>query len=138
MKYYPITFKKNGFDFDDFNEFFKPMSMDTARAMRTDISEKDDSYIFEMEMPGYDKKDIGITFKNGYLTVKAEKCESDDEKDEKRNYIRKERKVGVCSRSFYIGEISEENITASYNNGILELCVPKEEKKPQEKQIEIK
>ena len=80
-----------------------------------------------MDLPGYDKEDIKSQLKNGYLTITAQKNTSNDEKDEEGNYIRRERYCGKCSRSFYVGDsIKEEDIKASFNNGILELTFPKE------------
>ena len=80
-----------------------------------------------MDLPGYDKSDIKAQLKDGYLTITAQKNTSKEDKDEKENYIRRERYCGKCSRSFYVGEnLKEEDIKASFNNGILELTFPKE------------
>ena len=113
--------------FDDMfrNPFFE--SSNNTRLMKTDIQEKDDKYILDMDLPGYDKEDIKAQLKDGYLTISAQKNTSNDEKDEEGNYIRRERYCGKCSRSFYVGDsIKEEDIKASFNNGILELTFPKE------------
>ena len=125
----------NMFDdmFDDMfrDSFFTNSS--TTKVMRTDIQEKDNNYVIEMDLPGYDKEDVKAQLKDGYLTISAEKNTSKDEKDEKGNYIRKERYSGKCSRSFYVGEnVKEEDIKASFKNGILELTFPKEIEKKQE------
>ena len=125
----------NMFDdmFDDMfrDSFFTNSS--TTKVMRTDIQEKDNNYVIEMDLPGYDKEDVKAQLKDGYLTISAEKNTSKDEKDEKGNYIRRERYSGKCSRSFYVGEnVKEEDIKASFKNGILELTFPKEIEKKQE------
>lgn len=140
MRYYPITIRKHDVDFDDFDDMFKPFWGEGRRSlMRTDISEKEGKYLLEMEMPGFEKKDIEIAVENGYLTITARKCEDKEENGEGKNYLRRERRCGSMSRSFYVGDVSEEDIAASYNNGVLEIVVPKEEEqKPQRKQIEIK
>ena len=113
--------------FDDMfrDPFFT--SSNTTKLMKTDIQEKDDKYILDMDLPGYDKEDIKAQLKDGYLTISAQKNTSNEDKDEKGNYIRRERYCGKCSRSFYVGDsIKEEDIKASFNNGILELTFPKE------------
>ena len=80
------------------------------KVMKTDIKEKKDKYVIDMDLPGYEKNDIKIDIQDGYLTVhaKANKAETDKEEGK---YVRKERYVGECSRSFYIGDnIKEEDI----------------------------
>ena len=113
-----------------FDDFFKDPFFtrnNSVKVMNTDIQEKDDKYILDMDLPGYDKEDIKAQLKDGYLTISAQKNTSNDEKDEEGNYIRRERYCGKCSRSFYVGDsIKEEDIKASFNNGILELTFPKE------------
>ncbi len=113
--------------FDDFftDPFFTRNN--SFKAMKTDIQEKDNNYVLDMDLPGYGKEDIKVQLKDGYLTITAQKNTSNDEKDEDGNYIRRERYCGKCSRSFYVGDsIKEEDIKASFNNGILELTFPKE------------
>lgn len=114
--------------FDDmFRDPFFTNSGSTTKLKKTDIQEKDNNYILDMDLPGYDKSDIKAQLKDGYLTITAQKDSSNDEKDEKGNYIRRERYCGKCSRSFYVGDsIKEEDIKASFNNGILRLTFPKE------------
>lgn len=103
--------------------------------MRTDVKETDNGYVMEVEMPGLDKKDIGVDLSDGYLTISAHK--SDTEKDKKENYIRKERSFS-CSRSYYVGDIRKEDIKAKYDNGILTVSVPKEQKElPTSHRIDI-
>ena len=113
-----------------FDDFFKDPFFtrnNSVKVMKTDIQEKDDKYILDMDLPGYDKEDIKAQLKDGYLTISAQKNTSNDEKDEEGNYIRRERYCGKCSRSFYVGDsIKEEDIKANFNNGILELTFPKE------------
>ena len=91
--------------------------------MKTDISETDKEYTLEVDLPGYDKKDIKLDFENGYLTVSASHAESAKEGD-KKSYIRKERSVSA-SRSYYIGEVDENTITAKFEGGVLTIVVPK-------------
>lgn len=132
--------RNNNLGFSLFDNMFDDMFRDPfftnsniTKVMRTDIQEKDNNYVIEMDLPGYDKEDVKAQLKDGYLTISAEKNTSKDEKDEKGNYIRRERYSGKCSRSFYVGEnVKEEDIKASFKNGMLELTFPKEIEKKQE------
>ena len=126
--------RNNNLGFSLFDNMFDDMfrdpfftSSNTTKLMKTDIQEKDNNYILDMDLPGYDKEDIKAQLKDGYLTISAQKNTSNDEKDEEGNYIRRERYCGKCSRSFYVGDsIKEEDIKANFNNGILQLSFPKE------------
>ena len=102
----------------------------TNRLMKTDVHEKDGKYIMDIDLPGYKKDDVKISLYNGNLTLSAEKNESNEEKDAKGNLIRQERYSGSCSRSFYVGDsIRDNDIQASFKDGILTITVPTEEHK---------
>ena len=122
--------KRNGgssFDLldDAFNSFFKPMFYEEKyNVMKTDIRETEKAYLMEVEVPGFEKKDISISLEKGYLTVSAEKKECSDKSE---NYLRKERSCRV-SRSYYVGEVNKEAVKAKYENGVLEIEIPKKEK----------
>lgn len=111
-----------------------------SKIMKTDIKEKTDKYLIGIELPGYQKENIKIDVEDGYLTVHAE-INSDNEEKEEGKFVRRERYVGSCSRSFYVGnEVKSEDIKASFKNGILKMEVPKKEYKkelPEKKYIEI-
>jgi HSP20 family protein len=113
-----------------------------ANLMKTDIKEKDNGYELAIDLPGFDKNEVNVELKDGYLTVSAAKALEKEEKDGKDadakekagKYIRRERYEGSMSRSFYVGKnLTEEDIRGEYKNGILRLEVPKkgavEEKK---------
>ena len=101
--------------------------------MKTDIREHDAGYEVDIDLPGFKKDEISIELENGYLTVSAAKGLDKDEEDKKGKYIRKERYAGAMQRSFYVGEyVTQEDIKAKYENGILRLSVPKKEAKPVE------
>lgn len=109
--------------------------------MKTDIRETDTSYELDVDLPGFKKEDIQAHLKDGYLTITAQKGLERDQKEEKTGrYIRRERYSGSCSRSFYVGEhIREEDIDAKFENGILQISVPKKAPEvPVQKQIAIK
>ena len=94
--------------------------------MKTDIREKDDSYELDVDLPGFKKDEIKIQLKDGYLTLSAAKGLDKDEKDKKGNYIRRERYAGAMQRSFYVGDdVTQEEIRAKYEDGILKLSIPK-------------
>ena len=110
------------------------------RMMLTDIKESDKGYELEMDLPGFKKDELHLELNDGYLTISAEKGLDKDEKDKNDKYIRRERYAGSMSRSFYVGEnMKEEDIHAKYENGILTLDVPKEQKKavPEKRYIAI-
>ena len=129
-------------DFDLLSEMFRDPFFDEreSRVMKTDIKEKKDKYIIDIDLPGYEKDNIKIEVEDGYLTVHATIDSNKEEKDEGK-FVRKERYMGSCSRSFYVGDdVKEEEIKATFRNGILKLEVPKvEEKKelPEKKYIQI-
>ncbi len=132
--------RRNSFDvFDDFFDdgFFTKRE---RNLMKTDIREKKDKYLIDVDLPGFEKENIKLSLNDGYLEISA-KVEKEDNSDEEK-MVRQERFYGECSRSFYVGdEIKEEDINAEFKNGILKIEIPKkeEEKKLSEtKQIEIK
>ena len=125
--------------FDLFDEMFKDPCFDrvidngTAQVMKTDVREKDNGYLVDIELPGYAKEDIKAELKDGYLTITASRNDNKEEKDEKGRYIRRERYTGTCKRSFYVGEnVKQEDIKAGFQDGILRLAVPKDIPKPVE------
>ena len=125
---------------DVFDDFMFPTVKDDFGKMKCDIYEKDGAYHLEMDVPGFDKKDVQIEVDdNDYLTITAEKNTEDSEEDADKNYIRKERNYGKYQRAFYVGGIDKDNIQANFENGILKISMPKiEEEKSSKKTIEIK
>ena len=91
---------------------------------------EEDGYEVIVDLPGFKKDEIGVELENGYLNISASKGLDKDETDKKGKYIRQERYAGSMSRSFYVGEdLTEEDIHAKFENGILRLDVPKKEAK---------
>ena len=111
--------------FDNFERSFFGNSSVDLPAFRTDIRDAGDKYLLDAELPGFNKEDISLDIKDGILTITAEHNESNDQKDDKGNYIRRERRYGSFRRSFDISGIDQNTISASYQNGILELSLPK-------------
>jgi len=114
--------------FDDlFHDPF--MNYSSVDAMRTDIVEQGDQYVLNMELPGFKKEDIQMELKDGYLLITAHKDTNKEEKDSKGHVIRRERYSGSCSRNFYVGDVDQKDIKASFDNGELKISIPKEEMK---------
>ena len=118
--------------FDDF------ISSRKDQYMKCDIYEKEGEYHIEMDIPGFNKEDIAIEANDGYLTIKAEKSKDTNEKDDNKNYIRRERVYGKYERSFYLGDLDQDKIDAEFKNGMLKITVPKKEEISNKKMIEIR
>lgn len=115
--------------------FTRPFENASSQIMKTDIHESDNTYTVDMELPGFAKEDIKADLKNGYLTITANRTDEKEEKNERGECIHKERYTGTCSRSFYVGDqITQDDIKASFKDGILSLSVPKEAPKAIEEQ----
>ncbi len=143
----PSIFKNNFVNdfFDGFDEMFSFPSITripASRWMNTNVKDVGNEYQLEIELPGYDKKDISASLDKGYLTISANKEETKDEKDSDGTYIRKERYSGSCKRSFYVGDnLKEDDFKASFENGILKIEFPKDKevaKLDEKKYISIK
>lgn len=121
---------------DIFEDMERPPKM--PHEMKCDIYESNGNYSIEMDIPGYDKKDISIVCEDGLLTITAEKSVESEDNNKDRKYIRRERFFGKVSRAFNFADIDEENIKAEFNNGTLKVTIPKEVKTETKKVIEIK
>ncbi len=119
--------------FDDFLDDF-----DTKKGFNSlmicDIYENNNNYHIEMDIPGFKKDDVKISFDDGYITVACEKHEETKEEDKHKKYIRRERSFHEsCERKFYVGNIDEEKVNAEFRNGTLSIVIPKEEKAKESK-----
>ena len=133
---------RNSFGFDLFDEMFKDPFFSRKEnqnaVMKTDIKEKDGSYLMDIDLPGFSKDNISAELHDGYMTITAKKDETKDEKDEEGNYIHRERYTGSCSRRFYVGDsVTENDIKAAFKDGTLHLEIPKEEPKKLEDQKKL-
>ena len=96
--------------------------------MKTDVKDTEHGYEITMNLPGVKKEDVKAALKDGYLTISATSDSKKEEKNDKGQYIRRERYTGSCSRSFYVGDaVTEEDIKAKFENGTLKMLVPKKE-----------
>ena len=134
----PSIFGENLFDEffnDDFMNFpvwggRNPLYGKHAKnLMKTDVRETDGSYELDVDLPGFKKDEISVDLKDGYLTIQAAKGLDKDEQDKKGRYIRQERYAGTMSRSFYVGDVEPDQVSAKYEDGILKISLPKQEKK---------
>ena len=143
----PSIFGENLFD-DFFGDPFgmMPRGRDplygkhAKNLMRTDVRETEDTYELDVDLPGFKKDEVTLELKDGVLTIQAVKGLDKDETDKKGKYIRQERYAGACSRSFYVGEdVEAGEVAARFENGILQLSIPKKEHKqlPENSTIQI-
>ena len=141
----PSIFSNNFFD--DFFEFpfvddraasnaeRKLYGHNAANLMKTDIKEMEDGYELEMDLPGFKKDEIKAELKDGYMTITAASDKDNKVEDENSRYICRERVYSNCSRTFYVGkELTQEDIKAKFENGVLTLNVPKKEALPQKEE----
>ena len=143
----PSIFGENLFDefFNGWDREFRNMDRqlygkNAAREMKTDVHEHEDHFEVDIDLPGFKKEDVILELQNGYLTVTATKGLDKDETTKKGRLIRQERYAGTMQRSFYVGDaLTEKDITARFENGVLSLNVPKQEarKLPEKKVIMI-
>ena len=127
----PSIFGENLFNVDWMNFGFPEVEKalygkHASHEMKTDVRETDSGYEVDIDLPGFKKDEINIQLDNGYLSISAAKGLDKDEQDKEGKYIRKERYAGSMSRSFYVGNaITQDDIKAKYESGILRLSVPK-------------
>ena len=148
--YLPTVFGENLVDvFDDFDRnFFRGFGnidhtlygKHAQHMMKTDVKELEDSYEVDVDLPGFKKDEIHLELNNGYLTISTEKTLEKDKENKKGKMLRQERYSGVMQRSFFVGEhLTEEDIKASYDSGVLHVIIPKKDapKAPEKKTILI-
>ena len=135
-----LPFGRRGLDnfFDDFERSFFPAEQHRIPAFRTDIKDEGDHYLLEAELPGFKKEDIDLDLQDGVLTISAKHEETTEDKGQDGRYLCRERRFGTFQRSFDVSGIREEDIGASYDNGVLKLTLPKMgEPEPQSRKISI-
>lgn len=125
--------------FQDMEKFEKSLFSGFGDMFRTDIQEKNNAYVLEADLPGMKKEDITVDIDGDCLTITAQRHSEAEEKDEKHNYVRRERSYGSYTRSFDVSGVKTEDISASYENGVLTLTLPKKEGQiPTSRRLEIK
>lgn len=124
------------------DSFFAPFFTEEPRTssrryMATDIEDKGDHYEMSVNLPGFDKKDVELSLEDGYLTISAATKSGDNSEESDNRFIRRERYYGTMSRTYYVGDIDEKMIKASFENGVLKISLPKEDKAEIEKKHAI-
>lgn len=115
--------------FNDFERSFFPANQEQLPAFRTDIRDEGDHYRLVADLPGFQKEDIDLHLEDGTLTITAQhQEETEDSKEGK--YVCRERHVCNFARSFDMSGIQDEKISASYENGVLQLVLPKKDNTP--------
>ena len=124
--------------FDDMFDFGEPRPHGPRERMDCDIYEKDGKYVVEASAFGFDKGDIKVEAEDGNIIITAEKKEDKKEEDKDKKYLRRERHFrSRVQRAFYLGDIDEDNIKASFENGVLKVEVPKKQIESNRKYIDI-
>lgn len=110
---------------DLFNQFFKAGEESRVSSLKADVIKTQKGFEVEIEIPGFKKEEINVSYEKDLLTVWAERKPA--EQSEENSYVRLERAVKV-KRSFMIKDVDEEKITAKYENGVLLLTLPLKER----------
>jgi HSP20 family protein len=134
----PYNRNSNASLMDLFDEFERSVFGENGRTpmFSTDIKDEGDHYLLQAELPGMQKEDIDLDVKDGILTITAAHQQENEQKQD--NYVCKERRIGSFTRSFNLEGIQEDGITARYDNGVLELNMPKRQQVlPQSHKIAI-
>lgn len=93
--------------------------------MQSDVAETDKDYTVKIDMPGMNKDDINVNYKDGILNVSGSRKSFKDTSDKERSIIHRERSVGRISRSYRLPNIVASQIHAKYDNGVLTITLPK-------------
>ena len=126
MRFVPNTWMDNLADEVLKDPFFRKNNVPAV--MKTDIREREDGYLLDIELPGFKKEEIKMELEDGYLTIAAARTASNEERSEQGKLVRQERFSGSCTRTYFIGEeMNVEDIKARYENGELKVFVPKKD-----------
>lgn len=141
-----VPFRRNnnvartGSTFDDLfsnflgDDFFSTSIMNSS-GFKVDLKEDENAYTIEADLPGVKKDDLSLDYANNYLTISAKRDETTENKDD--NYVRHERRYGQFKRSFYVDNINESTIDASFTNGVLKVTLPKNDKGIEKNRIDV-
>lgn len=131
--------------FGDMDDWFRKMSlrpflregMEIEPQIKMDVKEADGKYLVNAEIPGVNKNDIHVTIEGNRVSISAEVKKEKEEKEGEK-VIRSERSYGMASRSFTLAdEVDQSQVQAKYNNGVLELTLPKKPGSSSRKEIPI-
>ncbi len=113
---------------DFFNDDFMRLpafkkSMFNSDSFKVDVRDQDEAYVVEADMPGVDKKDIAIDYRDNRLVIRVEQTQENESED--KNYLHRERIQSSMERSFYMKDVDESKIKAHMDNGVLTVELPK-------------
>ena len=130
------TYSMTPFDF--FEDFSRNLFNDfKSNLIKTDIHETDNEYLVEAELPGIPKENIQVTYEDGVLTISGQQQIDTVDEDKKGKLIRSERSSTSLRRQYLLENVKEDEIKASYSDGILKLTLPKDSNKEIKKSIPI-
>ena len=109
---------------DFFNDIRSPRRSFMNDSFKIDVEDHTDSYRIDAELPGVKKEEISLDLNDGRLSITIQHEESNEEKS--KNYVHRERRVGSMQRSIYLANVRNDGVTAKFENGILEITVPKD------------
>ena len=136
-KFNAPLFKKS-FAESIFDDLFPTSSLvKGSKTFNLDIKDNEKEYIIEADLPGVDKKEISINYENENLILSIERKDEKEDKNEKENYLHKERSYCSMKRSIFLPDIEPDSIKAKLENGVLKMTIMKEENKKNTKKIEI-
>jgi HSP20 family protein len=122
-------------DFFSFSDNWFPRRTLMADTFKIDVRESEKEYKIDAEMPGIKKDEISLSLNEGRLTISVSRNEENENEND--NYIHRERRFTSMSRSVYLADSNEENISAKLEEGILKITVPKQIKSASNRKIEI-
>lgn len=124
--------------FDFFEDFSRNLFNDfKSNLIKTDIHETDNEYLVEAELPGIPKENIQVTYEDGVLTISGQQQIDTVDEDKKGKLIRSERSSTSLRRQYLLENVKEDEIKASYSDGILKVTLPKDSNKEIKKSIPI-
>lgn len=130
------TYSMTPFDF--FEDFSRNLFNDfKSNLIKTDIHETDNEYLVEAELPGIPKENIQVTYEDGVLTISGQQQIDTVDEDKKGKLIRSERSSTSLRRQYLLENVKEDEIKASYSDGILKVTLPKDSNKEIKKSIPI-
>lgn len=136
--------RREGHDFFDFynlmDDFFNDSFLGVKEAekggFKLDIKDQGNAFMVEADLPGIKKEELSLSYENDYLTISVSRNE--EKKEEKENYIHRERRTSSMQRSVFMKGIDAEKIEASLEEGVLKMVLPKKTAPETGKKIEIK
>lgn len=110
---------------------------DSEQVLKTDISETDDQYQVKVDIPGIDKQDVKLAYRDNLLSIKVQKHSFVDHSDKAQNVVMNERREGTLQRDYMLPDVEADQIKASQTDGVLTITLPKSKDVTSDGKIEI-